>query len=90
MASIVIALGTGYVLSLIVTATGLAAAKLMNLNALSQHAWLELPKVVFPTFDFATRGGQILRAIGIISPIAIVTMVEHVGRCVCERRRCGP
>lgn len=79
MASIVIALGVGYVTSLIVTATGIAPAELMNLSAFSAHGWVELPKVVFPTFDFANRGSQILRCIGIISPIAIVTMVEHVG-----------
>ena len=79
MASIAIALGTGYVVTLIVTATGIAPAGLMNLNAISQHGWIELPDVVFPTFDFAGRGSQILRAIGVISPVAIVTMVEHVG-----------
>ena len=79
MASIVIALGTGYVVSLIVTSTGLAPAGLMNLSAIGEHGWVELPNVVFPTFDFAGRGSQILRAIGIISPVAIVTMVEHVG-----------
>lgn len=79
MASIVIALVTGYVLTLIVTTTGIAPSGLMNLGALRSHSWIEVPNVVFPTFDFAARGGQILRAIGIISPIAIVTMVEHVG-----------
>ena len=79
MASIAIALGTGYVVTLIVTATGIAPAGLMNLSAISQHGWVELPNVVLPTFDFAGRGSQILRAIGIISPVAIVTMVEHVG-----------
>ena len=51
----------------------------MNLSAIGQHGWIELPNVVFPTFDFAGRGSQILRAIGVISPVAIVTMVEHVG-----------
>ena len=79
MASIAIALGTGYVVTLIVTATGIAPAGLMNLSAIGQHGWIELPNVVFPTFDFAGRGSQILRAIGVISPVAIVTMVEHVG-----------
>ncbi len=79
MASIVIALGTGYVLTLIVTLTGIAPAGLMNLSAIGAHSWVELPKVIVPTFDFAARGSQILRAIGVISPIAIVTMVEHVG-----------
>ncbi|MDD3335014.1 MAG: uracil-xanthine permease family protein [Eubacteriales bacterium] len=79
MASIVIALFTGYMLSLIVTLTGVAPQGLMNLSSLQQHAWIELPKVTFPTFDFAARGSQILHAIAIIAPIAIVTMVEHVG-----------
>ena len=79
MASIVIALGVGYLLSLIVTSTGLAPEGLMSLDALWQHAWLEMPNVTFPTFDFAARGGQILRAVGLLAPIAIVTLVEHVG-----------
>lgn len=79
MASIVIALVSGYLLTLIATTTGLAPAGLMNLSLIQQHAWLELPKVTLPTFDFANRGAQILRAIGVIAPVAIVSMVEHVG-----------
>ena len=79
MASIVIALGTGYVLTLAVTLTGVAPEGLMNLSAIGDHAWIEVPRLTLPTFDFANRGAQIMRAIGIISPIAIVTMVEHVG-----------
>ena len=51
----------------------------MNLSAIGDHAWIEVPRLTLPTFDFANRGAQIMRAIGIISPIAIVTMVEHVG-----------
>lgn len=38
MSSIVIALATGYVLSLIVK-TGIAPASLMNTEAIAQHAW---------------------------------------------------
>ncbi len=79
MASIVIALGTGYLLALVATLTGAAPEGLMNLSAIGAHAWFELPRVTLPTFDFAARGSQILRAVGMISPIAIVTMVEHVG-----------
>ena len=79
MASIVIALAVGYVLTLVATLTGLAPAGLMNLSQISQHAWLEVPAITFPTFDFAARGGQILRAVAILCPIAIVTLVEHVG-----------
>lgn len=79
MASIVIALGTGYMLTLAVTLTGVAPEGLMNLSAIGDHAWIEVPSLTLPTFDFANRGAQIMRAIGIISPIAIVTMVEHVG-----------
>ena len=77
--SIVIALGVGYVLTLIVTSLGIAPAGLMNFGAIATHAWVEMPNVVLPTFDFANRGSQILRAIAIIAPISIVTMVEHVG-----------
>lgn len=79
MASIVIALATGYVLTLIATLTGLAPAGLMSFAPIADHAWLELPNVTFPTFDFAARGPQILRAVGLIAPIAVVTLVEHVG-----------
>ena len=90
MASIAIALGTGYVVTLIVTATGIAPAGLMNLSAIGQHGWIELPDVVFPTFDFAGRGTQILRAIGVISPVAHRDHGGACGRCVRQRRRRGP
>ncbi len=69
--SIVIALGVGYVLSLIVSLTGLAPEGLMNLNKVAEHGWLEVPHFVLPSFN--------LKAIGLIAPIAIVTCVEHVG-----------
>jgi len=69
--SIVIALGGGYVLSLILTLTGIAPEGLMNLGAVASHGWIEVPDFVLPTFN--------LKAIGIIAPIAIVTCVEHVG-----------
>lgn len=71
MSSIVIALATGYVLTLILTQTGLAPAALMNTAALQSHEWIEIPHFVFPTFN--------ITAIGMIAPIAIVTCVEHVG-----------
>lgn len=77
--SIVIALAGGYILTLIVTATGIAPAGLMNFAAVSQHSWIELPNITLPTFDFANRGSQILHAIAVIAPISIVTIVEHVG-----------
>ena len=69
--SIVIALGGGYVLSLILTLTGIAPEGLMNLGAVASHGWIEVPDFVLPSFN--------LKAIGIIAPIAIVTCVEHVG-----------
>ena len=69
--SIVIALGGGYVLSLILTLTGIAPEGLMNLGAVASHSWIEVPDFVLPSFN--------LKAIGIIAPIAIVTCVEHVG-----------
>ena len=71
MSSIVIALGVGYVLTLILTLTGLAPEGLMNLNKVAEHGWIEVPNFVFPRFS--------LKAIGMIAPIAIVTCVEHVG-----------
>ncbi len=71
MSSIVIALASGYILTLIVVKTGLAPAALMNTGALAEHSFFEIPHFVFPRFDLA--------AIGMIAPIAIVTCVEHVG-----------
>ena len=71
MSSIVIALAGGYILTLILTKTGLAPDSLMNFSGLANHAWFEVPNFVLPEFD--------LQAIGIIAPIAIVTCVEHVG-----------
>lgn len=69
--SIVIALFTGYVLTLIVTVTGIAPEGLMSMAKIAEHNWFEIPNFVFPRFD--------LRAIAIIAPISIVTCVEHVG-----------
>lgn len=71
MSSIVIALAGGYILTLILTKTGIAPTSLMNFSGLAEHAWFEVPNFVLPEFD--------LQAIGIIAPIAIVTCVEHVG-----------
>ncbi len=63
--------GVGYVLTLLLVKTGVAPAELMNLGAMADHTWFELPGFVLPKFD--------LKAIGMIAPIAIVTCVEHVG-----------
>lgn len=71
MSSIVIALGVGYILSMILTLTGIAPEGLMNLDKVGEHAWFEMPNFVFPSIN--------LKAIGMIAPIAIVTCVEHVG-----------
>ncbi len=71
MASIVICLVAGYVVTLILVSTGLAPAELLDMSKVAAHDWIELPHFVFPTFN--------LRAIGVIAPIAIVTCVEHVG-----------
>lgn len=71
MSSIVISLGVGYLLTLVLVKTGAAPAELMNLSAMAQHEWFELPGFVLPKFDW--------KAIGMIAPIAIVTCVEHVG-----------
>ena len=71
MSSIVIALAAGYVLTLVLAKTGLVPDTLMNLGAVAERGWFELPNFVLPKFD--------LKAIGMIAPIAIVTCVEHVG-----------
>ena len=71
MSSIVIALASGYVLTLILTKTGLAPAAMMNFSGMTEAKWFDVPHFVLPVFD--------LKAIGMIAPIAIVTCVEHVG-----------
>lgn len=71
MSSIVIALASGYVLTLILTKTGLAPAAMMNFSSMAEAKWFDVPHFVLPVFD--------LKAIGMIAPIAIVTCVEHVG-----------
>lgn len=71
MSSIVIALAAGYLVTLLVTKTGLAPAAMMDMGKVAERGWVELPRFVLPQFD--------LKAISLIAPIAIVTCVEHVG-----------
>lgn len=71
MASIVIALASGYIVTLAVIKFGWAPEGLMHLGAMAERSWLEVPHFVLPRFDLA--------AIGMVAPIAIVTCVEHVG-----------
>lgn len=79
MSSIVISLVSGYLVTLIAVETGLAPEGLTDFAKVSARSWLEVPDVTLPTFDFAGRGDQILRAVASVAPIAIVTVVEHVG-----------
>ncbi len=71
MSSIVIALVTGYLVTLILTKTGIAPAALMDTGVIAGYGWLQAPHFVLPRFN--------ITAIGMIAPIAIVTCVEHVG-----------
>lgn len=71
MSSIVIALVAGYAITLIFTETGIAPAALMNTEIIAEYSWFQVPHFVFPKFNWT--------AIGMIAPIAIVTVVEHVG-----------
>lgn len=80
MSSIVIALGAGYLLTLLATLTHLAPEGLMSFGTAAGdgvaasglfRGWLEIPNFILPKFD--------LKAISLIAPIAIVTCVEHVG-----------
>ena len=79
MSSIVISLVSGYLVTLIAVETGLAPEGLTDFAKVSARSWLEVPDVTLPTLDFAGRGDQILRAVASVAPIAIVTVVEHVG-----------
>lgn len=71
MSSIVIALVTGYLFTLLVTKLGLAPASLMDTGVIANYNWVQVPHFVLPRFN--------VTAIGMIAPIAIVTCVEHVG-----------
>ncbi len=77
MSSIVIALATGYIVTLVLTKTGIAPVELMNFEGLAEQGKglargrFAIPNFVLPEFD--------LGAIAMIAPIAIVTCVEHVG-----------
>lgn len=71
MASIVICLVAGYLVTWVLTTIGAAPAQLLDMSKVAAHDWFEVPHFVLPSFN--------LRAIGIIAPIAIVTCVEHVG-----------
>lgn len=71
LSSIVIALGAGYLVTLLVTATGIAPEGLMNLQSIGARGWLEIPNFTLPKFN--------ITAIIAIAPVAIVTCVEHVG-----------
>ena len=79
MSSIVISLVSGYLVTLIAVETGLAPEGLTDFAKVSARSWLAAPDVPLATFDFAGRGDQILRAVASVAPIAIVTVVEHVG-----------
>lgn len=71
MSSIVISLAGGYLLTLLLTKTGIAPEALLDTSIIANYNWVQVPHFVFPSFN--------LTAIGIIAPIAIVTCVEHVG-----------
>lgn len=76
--SIVIALASGYILTLIVTQIGIAPASLMSFGGVTEEGatglargWFEVPNIQLPVFN--------LKAIAMIAPISIVTCVEHLG-----------
>lgn len=60
---VIIALAVGYVVSLFFG--------IVDLAPVYQARWFALPQFTFPVFDAA--------AIGLIAPVAIATMVEHMG-----------
>lgn len=60
---IIIALAVGYVVSLMFG--------IIDLTPVHEAKWFALPNFTWPVFDAA--------AIGLIAPVAVATMVEHVG-----------
>jgi uracil permease len=60
---VIIALAVGYVVSLFFG--------IVDLTSVQEAKWFALPGFTLPVFDLA--------AIGLIAPVAIATMVEHVG-----------
>lgn len=72
LSGIIIALVTGYVLSIILVTTGVRGTDLMDFSLVTQKNWFEVPGFSFPpVFD--------LNAIALIAPISLITAVEHVG-----------
>ncbi|MDD2573804.1 MAG: solute carrier family 23 protein [Bacillota bacterium] len=60
---VIISLAVGYVVSLMFG--------IVDLTPVQQAHWFALPDFTWPVFDMA--------AIGLIAPVAVATMVEHVG-----------
>lgn len=71
MSSIFIALVAGYLGVLLLTKTGLAPEGIMNTASIADYKWFQVPNFTLPKFS--------LPAIAAIAPIAIISMVEHVG-----------
>jgi len=67
---VLISLVVSYIIAVILTITG-AAPGLIEFDAIREAAWFGLPQFTMATFD--------LRAIMIVAPVAICTMVEHIG-----------
>ena len=77
---VLIGLVVSYAIAAIITATGIAA--LVDFTPIRDAAWFGVPKFVVAKFD--------IRAIMLVAPVAICTMVEHIGDviavgAICDR-----
>jgi uracil permease len=69
---VLIGLVVSYIIAALLTVTGLA--DLIDFTPVREAAWFGLPKFVLAKFD--------IRAIMLVAPVAICTMVEHIGDIV--------
>jgi len=66
---VLIGLFTSYIIAAIITVTGLAP--LVDFAPIANAAWFGIPKFTFAKFDIG--------AIMLVAPVAVCTMVEHIG-----------
>lgn len=75
---ILIGLVSGYILSLILDATGIFGNSLVNLQPITDAAWIN-PFWDFTSGNFFVLPKFDLDAIFLIAPVALVTFMEHIG-----------
>lgn len=76
---VLIGLFISYIIAIFVTATGIA--QLVDFTPIAEAAWFGLPKFTLAKFDIG--------AIILVAPVAICTMVEHIGDVIAVGTICN-